>query len=144
MIRIPAAKPRLYTHIGTATNYLSHKKTTRTKLWGLLLEVHVLTLCSSLSAKEELWCSAMSRPRLLPSIMLGIKDPPNGSEKLRIICRIWSLWARNGSLRQKRRNSRQCVSPHSLRRTANYSQVSWREKKKWLKTSVHHILGSHT
>lgn len=63
-----------------------------------LLQMDVLTLCSSLSARDELGCPATSLPRLLPSVILGIKGPPNGSEKLRIMCRIWSLWARNGSL----------------------------------------------
>lgn len=82
--------------------------------------MHVLTLCSSLSGRDDLGCSSRSRPRCLPSIILGVKGPPNGSEKLRIICRMCSLCARNGSLWQRKRkwgqneSQSQVSTPHPL------------------------------
>lgn len=74
-----------------------YESTVSSRTYLFFLCWHVLTLWFSWSAREERGWSPASPP-CLPSVVLGIQGPPKGSEKLRIMWRMWSLCTWKGSL----------------------------------------------
>lgn len=53
--------------------------------------------------------------------MVGIEGAPKGSEKLRIMCLMCSLWAPNGSLLETMRNKKEKIIVYrDLKQTGKY------------------------